>query len=276
MPTGEYLFVVVDYYSRYFEVDLLKRVRVVDIITSLETLFARYGAPYTLITDNGPQFKDRSLNEFLNVYGVEHLTSPPLWPRANGEVERQNRMLLRAMEIAQVEGRDWRKELKTFLLAYRTTPHATTGVSPGELFFQRKVRCKLPIPVMDVFLDGEMRDRDRQKKEDGKKTGDSAGKAQTDTIDVGDKVLVQQQKTNKLDTTYEVEPDDVVGRSGAEFTVSSGDRTLRRHVSHTHDHSTKKSMQTGNTAINLSEVWTPIRQGSHLTQWGVRAGVNPW
>lgn len=128
LPTGEYLFVVVDYYSRYFEVDLLKRVRAVDIITSLETLFARYGAPYTLITDNGPQFKDRSLNEFLSVYGVEHLTSPPLSPRANGEVERQNRTLLRAMQIAQVEG------------SHLTQWRVRAGVNPLVRIQDRSVR----------------------------------------------------------------------------------------------------------------------------------------
>lgn len=246
MPTGEYLFVVVDYYSRYFEVDLMKRVRATDIIASLETLFARYGAPYTLITDNGPQFTDSTFNEFLKAYGVEHSTRPPLWPRANGEVERQNRTLLRAMQIAQVEGRDWRKELMTFLLAYRTTPHSTTGVSPGETLFQRKVRCKLPVPSMDGFLDGEMRDRDLRKKEEGRRAGDIEARAHADDIEVGDKVLVQQQKTNKLVTTYEVQPYDVIDWSGAEVTVSNGERTLRRHVSHTrrfHEDENENSQQ---------------------------------
>ena len=57
----------------------------------------------------------------------------PLWPRANGEVERQNRSLLKAMRAAQAEKKDWRSELNKYLLAYRSTPHTMTGTSPAEL-----------------------------------------------------------------------------------------------------------------------------------------------
>ena len=52
----------------------------------------------------------------------EHKQHPtPLWLQANGEVERQNHMLLKAIRIAHAQGQDLRKELRTFLLAYRST-----------------------------------------------------------------------------------------------------------------------------------------------------------
>ena len=41
---------------------------------------------------------------FLKECGIEHRKSPPLWPQANGEVERQNRTLLKSMKIAAAEG----------------------------------------------------------------------------------------------------------------------------------------------------------------------------
>lgn len=231
MPDGEYVFVAVDYYSRFFEVDILRRVRAQDIICSLERMFARYGAPDHIITDNGPQFVDSSFNEFLTTYGIEHTTSPPMWPRANGEVERQNRSLLKAMRIAHSEGKDWKRELNSFLLAYRTTPHTSTGVSPGEVFLNRKVKCKLPLACADEFLDGEMRDQDLKAKEKGKLYGDE--RARTENIMIGDKVLLQHRKENKLSTTYEDTPYDVLDRTGAELLVTNGERVLRRHVAHT-------------------------------------------
>ena len=74
---------------------------------------------------------------------IEHRTSTPCWPQANGEVERQNRSLLKVIRIAQAEKKDWRRELLKFLTAYRSTPH-TTGVSPAKLLFGRETRTKLP------------------------------------------------------------------------------------------------------------------------------------
>ena len=35
--------------------------------------------------------------------------------------------------------RDWRLELNKYLLAYQSTPHITTGQSPAELLFGRKL-----------------------------------------------------------------------------------------------------------------------------------------
>ena len=49
--------------------------------------------------------------------------------------------LTKAVRSAQAEGRDWRKKS---ILNYRTTPHSTTGVTPAELLFGRKIATKLP------------------------------------------------------------------------------------------------------------------------------------
>ena len=48
LPSEENLLVVVDYYSRYFEVVILKSTTSTKIIASLKPIFARFGVPYTL------------------------------------------------------------------------------------------------------------------------------------------------------------------------------------------------------------------------------------
>ena len=55
--------------------------------------------------------------------------------------------------------------MQTYLIAYRNTPHPTTGMCSAELMFRRKLRIKLPELRENFKLDGEMRDKDREKKE---------------------------------------------------------------------------------------------------------------
>ena len=48
------------------------------------------------------------------------------------------------MRAAQAERKPWQQELRKYLLAYRSTPHTTIGVSPAELLYGRKIRTKMP------------------------------------------------------------------------------------------------------------------------------------
>ena len=137
-----------------------------------------------------------------------HPYNTPLWPRANGEVERQNRSLLKAMTVFQAEGKDWRLELNKFLLAYRSTSHTTTGVSPAELFFERKLTTKLP----EFTDDGEsqmgvplqqVRDRGSVKKKQAKHYADTRYHAKDRATAVRDAELLEIKGENKLFPSYE-------------------------------------------------------------------------
>ncbi|CAC5396189.1 unnamed protein product [Mytilus coruscus] len=147
-------------------------------------MFSHHGIPISLKTDNGPQFTSREFYNYLSENGVKHNRSTPYWPQANGEVERQNRTLLKAFRTANAENRDWRKEIPKFLLAYRSTPHSTTGKSPAELLFNRKIRTKLPeIDAENRKDDADTRRKDFEMKEKGKIYADQKRKTRESDID---------------------------------------------------------------------------------------------
>lgn len=52
-----------------------------------------------------PQFVSEEFESLLQDHGVEHRRTTPLWPQANGEVEHQNRSLLKSLQIANLEGK---------------------------------------------------------------------------------------------------------------------------------------------------------------------------
>ena len=97
---------VVDFYGRFLEVAILKSTTSAKIIEAITLMFARFGVPFSLRTDNGPQFVSEEFESFLQAHGVEHRRTSPLWPQANGEFELQNRSLLKSLQIAKLEGKN--------------------------------------------------------------------------------------------------------------------------------------------------------------------------
>ena len=56
--------VTVDYFSSFWEIDLLQTTSSHAVITKLKGHFARYGIPKQLVSDNGPQFSAVEFKEF--------------------------------------------------------------------------------------------------------------------------------------------------------------------------------------------------------------------
>ena len=202
LPNGEYVLVIVDYFSRYFEVNFIRRVTSTVIVRCLEKMFTTHGLPYSIKTDNGRQFVSEELETFLEEHGIEHRTSTPYWPQANGEVERQNRTLLKTLKIAHAQKLNIHHELNKFLIAYRSTPHCITGETPAKLLFGREIRTKLPDIQATTSNIEDVRDRDYQLKLKGKVYADAKRQAKQSNINKGDFVILKQDRENKLSETF--------------------------------------------------------------------------
>ena len=230
LPSGENLLVVVDYYRRFFEVVIMHLTTYRKMIEALTPIFTRYGYPFSLKSDNAPQFVPEEFENFLATHGIQHRKSPPLWPQANGEVERQNRTLLKSLKVAAAEGKKWKDELDKFLLAYRTTPHSSTGATLACLMFGRELKTKLPeLRPNKSVLDESTRDRDWNQKLAGKMYGDKQRHAVDNPITPGDKVLLKNTKqSGKLAANFEPNPYTVQTKERQELTLKSTDGTVQR------------------------------------------------
>ena len=109
--------VVVDYYSRYYEIDIMRSTVASRVIPSLEEIFARHGLPESLTSDNRPQIITTEFTEYMEQQGIRHHRVTAKWPQANGEVECQNSSLLKRLQIAHAGKKDWKKELNVYLAA---------------------------------------------------------------------------------------------------------------------------------------------------------------
>ena len=111
--------------------------------TKLRQTFANHGLPEVIVSDNGTVFTSEEFKEFCQRNSIRHLTSAPYHPSTNGLVERAVQIFKLGMK-KQVSGTIETK-LCRFLLAYRTTPQATTGETPAQLRWGRTLRTHMDL-----------------------------------------------------------------------------------------------------------------------------------
>ena len=126
-------FLVIDAHSKWPEVSIMPSTTAGRTINVLKEMFARFGIPQQLVSDNGPQFVSDEFKQFMTANGVKHIKSSPYHPASNGAAERMVQTLKLALKADHKRGVPLEKSLANFLLHYRITPHVTTGVPPCTL-----------------------------------------------------------------------------------------------------------------------------------------------
>ena len=96
-----------------------------------EQIIPMYGVPRILISDQGPAFKSHLFQMETESVGTKLCYTSPYRHQANGLVEKWNRTLMGMIRpLTELEPRQWDRFIGGVLLAYRTTPHCSTGNTP--------------------------------------------------------------------------------------------------------------------------------------------------
>ena len=115
-------------------------------MSALDDLFAIWGRPETIVSDNGPQFSSKSFADWCNAHSIAHLTSAPFHPASNGEAERLVGVFKQIMKrTVREENKSKHLALREFLQQYRVTPPCTTGRTPAEQILGHQVRSSLSV-----------------------------------------------------------------------------------------------------------------------------------
>ncbi len=232
-PTGEYVLVALDAYSRYPEIEIVKTINTATITFALERIFATHGIPEEIKTDNGAPFQGKEFAEFSKEKGFFHRRVTPLWPEANGQVENFMKNIGKVAKTAHISGKNWRKELYVFLSNYRAAPHISTKKPPYELLMNRRVRTKIPerIPIQSR---PDVSTNDEKAKRKMKQYADKSRKVESHDLQKGDTVLVKQKKKNKFSSVYEPNPYVVEKIKGSMITAvrETDGRSITRNNSH--------------------------------------------
>ena len=131
---------VVDYHSKLFEICLLPDTLSSTILTPMKSIFARYGIPKIVISDNGPQYSSFHFASFVKQWDFKHVTSSPRYPQSNGMAERTVQTVKKLIKKALKDAED----PYITLLNFCTSPTVDGGPSPAFKLMQCNPRTLLP------------------------------------------------------------------------------------------------------------------------------------
>ncbi|CAC5367808.1 unnamed protein product [Mytilus coruscus] len=130
---------IVEYYSKFFEVIMLNNFTSDTVIMNIKSIFARHCIPEILVSDNARYYTSSKFQEFAKSWEFKHITSSPRYQQSKGLAERTVQTEL--LKKAEYEG----KNPYMSILNLRNTPLDSDMPSPSQLLMGRRCKTKLTI-----------------------------------------------------------------------------------------------------------------------------------
>ena len=216
---GHMLLLLVDAHSKWIEVFPMSTITSTATIQSCRKLFATFGVPEVLVTDNGPSFVSAEFEQFLKKNSIRHKTSPPYHPATNGLAERAVQTVKKGLK--KMKSGTLQDKLSRFLFRYRNTPQSTTEETPSQLLLGRKMRSPLDV----IHPDLQRKVEEKQDKQ-VMQSNDIKG------VETGDAVYARNFSRDKGTNPWlPGEVIELLGTRSILIKLSDG-RTVRRHMDH--------------------------------------------
>ena len=135
-----YILTIIDYCTKWSICVPLRNQKATTVAEALmNNVFADFELPKIILTDQGTNFMSALLVNLMKFLGIDKKTSLPYTAFQNGQVERFHSILHQMLTFyVHDDQKHWSKNLKFALMAYRMSPHSSTGLSPFETLFGRQ------------------------------------------------------------------------------------------------------------------------------------------
>jgi len=127
-----------DYFTKWIEAEPIATITTQKVQNFLwKQVICSHGLPYSMVTDNGRQFTDHNLEQFLKRLGIRHLVTSVEHPQTNGQAEAVNKVILGEMKkrLGQLKG-VWAEEIPSVLWGYHYIPQSSTKETLYRLTYE--------------------------------------------------------------------------------------------------------------------------------------------
>ena len=143
---NRYILVVTDCFTKWVEAFPMPNQESVTVAEAMEGFYTGLGLPTFLHSDQGAQFEAHLFQEMCRLLGIKKTRTTPYHPQSDGQSERNIKTLTKMLATVTGKQDEWDKHLKTTMMAYRATPHESTGFTPNMLMLGREIA--LPTDIM--------------------------------------------------------------------------------------------------------------------------------
>ncbi|KII73289.1 Transposon Tf2-8 polyprotein [Thelohanellus kitauei] len=144
-----FIVVLGDYFSKWTEaypVPDIETKTIADVL--INNFICRFGCPEYIHSDQGSNFESKLFKEICNAFNIKKTRTTPYYPQSDGLVERFNKTLVSMISKSLKNENEWDLAIPKVMLAYRTSVHSVTKMTPFYAIFGRE--CKLPLDVTQV------------------------------------------------------------------------------------------------------------------------------
>ncbi|KAM2279832.1 hypothetical protein FF2_039819 [Malus domestica] len=152
-----FIIVATDYFTKWVEASAVKSITLAAVKNFIETkILYRFGVPETIVTDRGPSFISKEVEEFASKYKIKMIQSSPYYPQSNGQAESSKKILVNIIKRMVIESPEkWHEKLGNTLWAYRTSRRAGIGTTPYALTFGQDAVLPMEINVSSVRIQNQ-------------------------------------------------------------------------------------------------------------------------
>lgn len=147
-----HILVVIDAFSKFVWLYATKTTSTNEVLDRLVKQSFVLGNPRRIISDQGTAFTSKDFADYCKKEGIEQVLITVGIPRANGQAERVNRILIPLLtKLANPKREDWHKHLAFVQQCINTTLNRSIGTDPFHLLFGVHARLQDDLEIRELL-----------------------------------------------------------------------------------------------------------------------------